>query len=421
MKTPAIAGLLAFSAIAPAEELLKFRSLFNGKDLTGWAGEGYIVEDGNIVCTPNGKNLATEATFAAYVLDFNFKLEPGTNNGLGIHFPGHGDGAYTGMELQILDNYAEKWKDLKDYQYHGSMYTLLPAKKEALLPAGEWNHQRVSVAGSLVEVILNGQTILKANLDELAKKHPDHEGVKRRSGQIAFLGHGDKISFRNINVFEIVPPAHVKGVKSAGYEQIFNGKDLTGWKYQSSGDDNWLASHDILKHTGKKAETNDLWTEKSYKDFTMVFDWRWAQIGQQKAQPVVLPDGTEKLGQDGKKELVEIEELDSGIFLRGSSKSQINLWNWNCGSGEIYGYRIDPKQSPEVKAACTPKRKADFPVGQWNRMMITVKGQQVSVTMNGHTIIENATLDDMPAEGPIGLQHHGQAIDFANIWVKSES
>ncbi len=420
MKAPVIISLLALSALAPALEMEKFRPLFNGKDLTGWTGEGYIVEDGSIVCTPKGKNLATEATFAAYVLDFDFKLEPGTNNGLGIHYPGHGDGAYTGMELQILDNYADKWKDLKDYQYHGSMYTLLPAKKEGLKPAGEWNNQRVVVFDSSVKVALNGKAILDANLDELAKKHPKHEGVKRRSGQIAFLGHGDKISFRNINIFELFPAANVEGVKAAGYTQIFNGADLAGWKYKSTGEHNWFASNGILKHTGKKGETNDLWTEENYKDFTLLFDWRWAGVGQKKMQPVVLPDGTEKLGADGKNELVEIEELDSGIYLRGDSKCQINLWNWNCGSGEIYGYRTDPKQSPEVKAACTPKRKADFPVGHWNRTMITVKGQQVSVTMNGISLIENATLNGMPAEGPIGLQHHGQAIDFANIWVKRD-
>jgi hypothetical protein len=139
-----------------------------------------------------------------------------------------------------------------------------------------------------------------------------------------------------------------------------------------------------------------------------------------KGQPVVLPGGSYKKGANGKNELAEIEELDSGIYLRGDSKSQVNLWNWTVGSGEIYGYRIDAKQSPEVKAACTPKRKADRPLGEWNRMMITVKGQRVSVTMNGVAVIEDATLDGMPAEGPIGLQHHGQAIDFANIWVKSE-
>jgi hypothetical protein len=358
MKATVIITLLALSALAPGLEIEKFRPLFNGKDLTGWTGEGYVVEDGCIVCTPDGKNLVTDATFAAYVLDFDFKLEPGTNNGLGIHYPGHGDGAYTGMELQILDNHADKWKDLKDYQYHGSLYTLLPAKKEGLKPAGEWNNQRVIVFDSMVKVALNGNPILGANLDELSEKHPDHEGVKRRSGQIAFLGHGDRISFRNINIYELHPLANEKGAKAAGYSQIFNGDDLAGWKYKSTGEHNWYASNGILKHTGKPGETKDLWTEENYKDFTLLFDWRWAEVGGKKAQPVVLPDGTEKLGPDGKKELVEIDELDSGIYLRGDSKCQINLWNWNCGSGEIYGYRTDPKQSPESKAAYTPKQKA---------------------------------------------------------------
>ena len=420
MKATIAIALLALSALAPALEREKFRPLFNGKDLTGWKGEGYVVEDGCIVCTPNGKNLVTEATFAAYVLDFDFKLEPGSNNGLGIHYPGLGDGAYTGMELQILDNYADKWKDLNDDQYHGSIYTLHPAKKESLKPAGEWNNQRVIVFDSIVKVALNGKAILDANLDELAKKHPDHEGVKRRSGQIAFLGHGDKVSFRNINIYELYPPANEKGVKEAGYKQAFNGTDLAGWKYKSASENNWYAFNGILKHTGKKGETNDLWTEENFKDFTMVFDWRWAETGEKKAQPIVLADGTEKLTPDGKKELVEIDELDSGIYLRGDSKCQVNLWNWNCGSGEIYGYRTDPQQSSEVKAACTPKSKADFPVGMWNRTMITVKGQQVSVSLNGKSLIENVTLNGMPAEGPIGLQHHGQAIDFANIWVKRD-
>ena len=152
----------------------------------------------------------------------------------------------------------------------------------------------------------------------------------------------------------------------------------------------------------------------------MVFDWRWSGRGQVKTQPVILPDGTQETAPDGTKVTAKIEELDSGIYLRGNTKSQINLWNWTCGSGEIYGYRTDAKQSPEVKAACTPKRKADRPVGEWNRMMITVKGQTVSVSLNGETVIENATLNEMPAEGPIGLQHHGQAIDFANIWVKRD-
>ena len=420
MKTIIIASLFLHAALASAQEIEKFRPLFNGKDLTGWTGEGYVVEDGFIVCTPNGKNLMTEATFSSYILDFDFKLEPGTNNGLGIHYPGDGDGAYTGMELQILDNYADKWKDLKDYQYHGSMYTLLPAKKEGLKPAGEWNNQRVVVVDTSIKVVLNGHSILDANLAELSEKHPKHEGVKRRSGRIAFLGHGDKISFRNINIFEIAAPANEADLKATDYTKIFSGSDLIGWKYESTGDHNWFATNGILKHTGKKGATNDLWTNESYKDFTMVFDWRWAGGGVKKMQPIVMPDGSDKLGADGKKELAEIEEHDSGIYLRGASKCQINLWNWTCGSGEIYGYRTDPKQSPAVKAACTPKRKADRPLGEWNRTIITVKGDTVNVSLNGETVIENAILAGMPAEGSIGLQHHGQAIDFANIWVKRQ-
>ena len=163
MKISIIISFLALSALAPALEKEQFRPLFNGKDLTGWKGDGYLVEDGNLVCTPQGKNLVTEAIFAGYILDFDFKLGPGSNNGLGIHYPG--DGTYAGMELQILDNYADKWKDLKDNQYHGSIYALLPAKKEGLKPAGEWNNQRVTLIDSALKISLNGKLILDANLD----------------------------------------------------------------------------------------------------------------------------------------------------------------------------------------------------------------------------------------------------------------
>jgi hypothetical protein len=421
MNARILISFLALSALAPAQEKEKFRLLFNGKDLTGWKGEGYVVEDGTIRATEKCRNLMTEATFSSYILDFDFKNFPMTNNGLGIHYPGHGDGAYTGMELQILENEGyKKTMDLKDDQYHGSLYTLAPAKKEGLKPPGEWNKQRVSVIGSKVTVVLNGIEILNADLDELAAKNPEHEGVKRRSGHIAFLGHGSEVAYRNINIVEIPPAANEEGVKAAGFKRIFNGRDLTGWKYESDGEDNWLAVNRILKHTGKKGKTDHLWTEESYKDFTMVFDWRWSGRGEMKHQPVILPDGTQQTGADGSKITAEIEEVDSGILLRGEGKSQVNLWNWTVGSGEIYGYRMDPKQSPEVKAACTPKRKADRPLGEWNRMMISVKGDTVNVSLNGETVIENATLEGMPAEGPIGLQHHGQAIDFANIWVKHE-
>jgi len=405
---------LSSQAFAAAAEM---RPLFNGKDLTGWKGDGYKIENGVIIATADAKNLATEGIFSAYVLEFEFKLAPGANSGLGINYPGEGDGSKTGIELQILDNSAEKYKGLKDGQFHGSAYLLAPAKKTGLKPVGEWNKQRVSVLGSLVLVELNGEMILRANLDDLQKRNPDHAGVKRRAGHIAFLGHGEGVEFRNILIQEIPPTANVEGVKAAGFQPVFDGKSLANWKHTDS-TKNWYAVDGILKHTGEKGDINDLWTIKEYGDFTLVFDWRWSGRGVMKGQPVVQPDGSHKTGADGQPELVEIEELDSGVYLRGSSKAQVNLWNWTVGSGEVYGYRTDAAQSAEVKAAVTPKVKADRPLGEWNRTMITLKGDRLTVSLNGRVVIENAQLPEIPAKGPIGFQHHGQAIDFTNVWIK---
>ena len=411
--TTLIASQLWASAAEPG-----MRSLFNGKDLTGWIGEGYVVEDGAIVCTPQGRNLMTEEIFTSYILDFEFKLPPGGNNGLGVHYPGQGDSAYSGMELQILDNTADKYKDLKDYQFHGSLYTLAPAAKTGLKPVGEWNRQRVSVLGPALKVELNGQIILRTNLDDINQQFPAHEGAKRRSGHIAWLGHGDRVAFRNIQIMEFPPAANVAGVRAAGFTQIFDGKSLTGWKQGPSAPTNWTAINGILKHNGKKGDITDLWSEKEYGDFTLVFDWRWSGRGPLMKRPIIQADGSEKKLADGTPEMVEVEELDSGVYVRGNSKSQINLWNWPCGSGEVYGYRTNGGTPPAVKAAVTPKLKADSRLGEWNRMMIEMKGDLLTVSLTGRVVIENAQLPGVPARGAIALQHHGGAIDFANIWIK---
>ena len=402
--------LLAFTASTSAKQV-EFVPLFNGKDLTGWKGEGYKVEDGAIVCTPKGKNLITEQTFANYVLKLEFKLPPAGNNGIGIHYPGTGNGAYTGMEIQTLDNTGRKYQGkLKDYQWHGSLYELKPAKREGLKPVGEWNKQTITVNGKDVKVELNGVTILEADLDKLNKTHPKHQGAKRRSGHIAFLGHGDAVAYRDIRILELPPAVDHDALQSDGFESIFTGNSLKGWKH-SEKTTNWHAHNGIIKHDGQRSDIAHLWTEDSYKDFTLSFDWRWSGRGVQKDQPVVQPDGSTK----GKH---TIEELDSGIFLRGKPKAQVNLWNWNVGSGEVYGYRTDKNMPAEVKAAVTPKMKADKPLGEWNHMEITMKGDVLNVMLNGKHVIVDATLPGVPTEGPIALQQHGQAIDFANLYIK---
>jgi hypothetical protein len=130
-----------------------------------------------------------------------------------------------------------------------------------------------------------------------------------------------------------------------------------------------------------------------------------------KMQPTVNPDGS-----NGAK--VEVEELDSGLYLRGNVKSQVNLWNWTVGSGEVYGYRMDQKLPAEVRAGVTPKAQADKPLGEWNRTVVTLKGDRLTVNLNGQVVIDNAQLPEVPKDGSIGFQNHGSAIDFANVWIK---
>jgi hypothetical protein len=194
------------------EMMEEFVLLFNGENLDGWVGNktDYVAEDGMIIIYPDkggSGNLFTEKEYANFIFRFEFQLTPGANNGLGIRAPLDGDAAYAGMELQILDNTAEKYAELKDYQYHGSVYGVIPAKKGFLNPVGEWNQQEVVVNGDSVKVILNGEVILDGNIKIASKgstldgkKHP---GLKNKKGHIGFLGHGDLVRFRNVRIKEL--------------------------------------------------------------------------------------------------------------------------------------------------------------------------------------------------------------------------
>jgi hypothetical protein len=214
--TPIIAVyLLIFTAHAKAQDVKNktaekgFVALFDGKSLTGWKlvrghGPGYVVKSGVLVCPADGGgNLFTEKEYSNFVFRFEFKTEPGGNNGVGIRAPLDGNAAYQGMEIQILDDGHEKYKGkIKSEQHHGSVYDVIPARTGFLKPAGEWNEEEIMVQGRRIRVTLNGVIILDADLDiareeATLKKHP---GLKNKSGHIGFLGHGSLVEFRNIRI-----------------------------------------------------------------------------------------------------------------------------------------------------------------------------------------------------------------------------
>jgi len=187
-------------------------SLFDGKSLAGWLlmgkkGQGYLVENGNLVCPADGGgNLFTVKEYANFIFDFEFRVSTGGNNGVGIRAPLEGDAAFVGMEIQILDDEAPLYKGkLRPAQYHGSIYDVFPAKPGYLKKAGEWNHEQIKADGRHIQVILNTHTIVDANLDSVKdpavlKKHP---GLARTSGHIGFLGHESRVEFRQIRIKEL--------------------------------------------------------------------------------------------------------------------------------------------------------------------------------------------------------------------------
>lgn len=404
-------GIFAI-CLAPlhAQEDDDFRDLFDGNELSGWTGGDVDVKDG-LLLLRNGITM-TKDTFANYEIAFDFRHSPAGQNGIAIHYPGHGNGEIRGIQYLISDHSEPEFEDRKKGQGNRSLASLVPTKQPSLRPLGEWNHQRISVIGSAIKVEVNGEIMLRANLDDLARNHPHHEDVKRRAGHIALFTQGSPVAYRKIRIREIPPTANVTNVRAQGFQPLFNGTSLEGWKHDEN-TANWLVINGILKHTGEPGETVHLWSENEFGDFTLAFDWRWSGRGEMKLQPQILPDGTHGAR-------VEVEELDSGVFVRGNTKSQVNLWNWTVGSGEVWGYRTAKDTPAIVRAAVTPRMKADRPIGEWNRMMIRMKGDILNVVLNGKQVIENAQLPGIPERGAIGLQHHGQAIEFANMWIKED-
>ena len=218
-----------------------------------------------------------------------------------------------------------------------------------------------------------------------------------------------------------------------GWKSLFNGKDMTGWKVPQGDNGHWKVVDSCLDYdAASEAKGNkNLTSEESFGDFVLTIDWRLKKTSGLYAMSTILPDGSYKKDSSGKVIKTPTPNADSGIFLRGVGKAQINIWCWPCGSGELWGYRNDKSQPPEVRAACVPKVKADNPVGQWNTFVITLRGETLTVELNGKTVIDQARLAGLPAKGPFVLQHHGglntktgkyspasSLIQFRNIYVK---
>jgi len=218
-----------------------------------------------------------------------------------------------------------------------------------------------------------------------------------------------------------------------GWVSLFDGKDLSGWKVPEGDGGHWKVVDGVIDYDAQsEAKGNkNLWTEEEFGNFVLHIEWRLKRTTGLYPMPTVLPDGSNKTDENGQVIKTLRPNADSGIFVRGSGKAQVNIWCWPIGSGEVWGYRNDKNMPPEVRAGATPKVHADNPVGQWNTFVLTMKGDRLTVELNGKTVIDNVQLPGVPEKGPIGLQHHGgfnkktgqyspasALIQFRNIYVK---
>jgi hypothetical protein len=202
---------------AVAEPIVEpdFTPLFDGKSLDGWQGgkDGYMVQDESIVSQPKGSgNLATIKQYSDFHLKFEFKLTAGAHNGIGIRVPDEAPGerldpAFKGIEIQVIDDVADRYKGIKEWQRHGSVYGVVGAKTGFLKPAGEWNSEEIIARGKQIKVILNGETIVDADVAKASENGTldgkDHPGLKRETGHICFCGHGAEVWFRNLRIKEL--------------------------------------------------------------------------------------------------------------------------------------------------------------------------------------------------------------------------
>src|SRR5438270_2938743 len=191
-----------------------------------------------------------------------------------------------------------------------------------------------------------------------------------------------------------------------GFTALFNGKDLTNWQglvelpqrkkltpeqleaEQKRANDkylpHWTVQDGVLHYDGKG---QSLQTAKDYGNFELWVDWKIREAG------------------------------DSGIYLRGNP--QVQIWDNPIGSGGLYNNK---------KHAHDPIKVADKPVGRWNTFHIIMKGDIVTVYLNGELFVDKVPLENywergkqLPATGPIELQHHGDELWFKNIYIKELS
>lgn len=232
-----------------------------------------------------------------------------------------------------------------------------------------------------------------------------------------------KVISQSLLIISLIFSGMLSAQDNDEWRALFNGENLDGWVIPEGDGGHWQVKDGVIDYDAQsQAEgEKDLWTDESFTNFELRLEWMIKETPFVNPNVMLIrPDGTPQRNEDGEIVRIAMPDSDSGIYLRGSSKAQVNMWCWPVGSGEVWGYRTDENMTDEVRAGVTPTRFADNHIGEWNEFVITMKDDRLSVELNGHLVIENAQLPDVPESGPIALQHHG-SMDENGEWISSPS
>ena len=393
--------LIAAAALAGCIQDSSFVPLFNGRDLSGWVNVNgapgtWTVRDNTIICTgiPTGV-LRTTEHYENFILELEWMhLHPKGNAGLFVYsdaLPVRGRPFTRAVECQIYDgNHGDVFAIqgatmVPDRPHPRGAMRCLPSE-ERNRPAGEWNHYRVESRDGRITLAVNGKVVSGGS-----KSVP-------RKGYIALESEGSEVHFRNIRIQTLPssnPPPGETATLDEGFVSLYNGVDLSGWQGGSRQLEHWAARDWQLAHDGQsKSGDTGLLSEKSYGNFVLIADWRFRG---EEEEPVAG---------------------EGAILLRGSADGRINIWDRPEGSGGMAENDQARRMPSDVRAALTPRARADSELGSWNRFIVTLKGDELSVVLNDVTVVDKARAPQLPERGPIGLVNQGAPLQFANLYIK---
>ena len=211
-----------------------WKELFDGRSVSGWRGDTSLlkVENGVLVNENRRGVVMVPGQFDDFEVSIDFRLSSGGNSGLGIRYGGTGDPAFTGLEIQMLDD--ESYKAITPDQRCGSIFRLAAARTGFYRRWPEWNTMAVSAIRDDLTVRMNGTVVVQTTRTALQGTNPRHAGLAAVSGAICLCPIAGRSEYRNFRVRPADSQAAAPGgslprLAAGDYALEFDGATSSVW------------------------------------------------------------------------------------------------------------------------------------------------------------------------------------------------